>query len=321
MKYINSSFGLAAVIALGLASGASAQDYPNKRITFVVGFAAGGYGDTVGRLIGDYLSKVLGQTVVVENRPGAASNTAARYVASARPDGYTVLVTTTAVAANATLYKSLDYSLLKDFIPVAVPVEAPEQLASSPSKAKTLKEFLESAKAVGKSYSSAGVGSGSHLAMADFFANHAKVNAEHVPFQGGAPALQAAVGGHVDATAATASGGTVTQVSEGRLVCLGIAAAKRYKNLPECPTFTELGYPGFEATSWVGFFVPAGTPAEVVTKLNDAINSAVADPEVAAKLTASGQPVKRSASEAAAFVKSEVESWGARVKAAKLSIE
>ncbi|MGH6926074.1 MAG: Bug family tripartite tricarboxylate transporter substrate binding protein [Propylenella sp.] len=311
-----------AVLAAALATGAAwAQDYPSQRITFIVGFAAGGYADAVARIVGEHVSNKLGQPVIVENRDGATSNVAARAVAGAAPDGYTVLVTTTAVAINATLYKTIDYSLADDLIALAAPVSAPETFDVHPSKPHTLAEFLDLAKSKRLTFGSAGVGSGSHLAMFAFLKDVAKVEVDYVPFKGGAPAIQAVVGNQVDALAATAAGPTVAQIKEGTIVCLGVAAAERYVNLPDCPTFAESGYPGFEASSWVGFFVPAGTDPAIVATLNEAINSLVNDPATRDKLAANGALTVRSPEETAAFVASEVEKWGERVKAAGVQVE
>ena len=311
----------ATALALALATGAGAKDYPEKRITFVVGFAAGGFADSVARIIGQHVSKVLGQAVVVENRGGAASNIAARAVASAPADGYTVLASTTAVAINATLYTKINYSLVRDLTPVAIAVRAPETFSVNPSRQKTLKEFLSAAKSKKFTYGSAGVGSGSYLTWFTFFKDVAKVGVDHVPFKGGAPAMQAVLGGQVDGMAATASGSTVTQVTSGKLTCLAVAAARRYALLPNCPTLAESGFPGFEGSSWVGFWVPAKTPANVVAALNKAINSITDDAQAAANLKRNGDLSGLSVKETDDFVKGEVATWGNRVKAAGLHID
>jgi tripartite-type tricarboxylate transporter receptor subunit TctC len=306
---------------MSFAGGAWAQDYPNKRITVVVGFAAGGFTDSVARIVSEHIGKTLGQTVIVENRGGAASNIAARAVASAPPDGYTILASTTALTINATLYKKIDYSILKDFIPVGIAVRAPEQFSVNPSRPRTLKEFLALAKTKKLTYGSAGVGSGSYLTWFSFFKNAANTRVNHVPFKGGAPAMRAAIGGQVDGIAATASGSVVAQVKEGKLACLAVAAAKRYKNLPDCPTLAESGFNVPEASSWVGFWVPAKTPASIVAKLNKAINSIVDDKKAAASLTRNGELTGFSVKQTADFVESEVKTWGERVKAAGAQVE
>jgi tripartite-type tricarboxylate transporter receptor subunit TctC len=304
----------AAAIALACATSAGAQDYPTQRITFMVGFAAGGFADSVARIIGEHVSRTLGQTVLVENRGGAGSNIAARAVAIAPPDGYTVLVSTTALAINATLYKKLDYALVDDLIPVAIAVRAPETFSVSASKPQTLPKFIEAAGTAKLTFSSAGVGSGSHLTWVSFFNTSAKVDVVHVPFRGGEPATQAAVGGQVDGLAATASGSVVGQLTEGSLTCLAVAAAQRYPLLPNCPSLAELGYAGAEGSSWVGFWVPKGTPANVVAALNKAINSVTDNAKAMTNLRRNGDLPGLSVEAADKFVRSEVGSWAERVK-------
>ena len=311
----------ATALALALATSASAQSYPEKRISFVVGFAAGGFADSVARIAGQHVGKVLGQAVVVENRGGAASNIAARAVASAPADGYTVLVSTTSLAVNATLYKKLDYSIVNDLTPVAIAVRAPETFSVNPSRPNTLKGLLDASKSTKFSYGSAGVGSGSYLTWFTFFKDVAKINIDHVPFKGGAPAMQAALGGQVDGFAATASGSVVTQITSGKLSCLAVAAAKRYALLPNCPSLAEAGFPGFEGSSWVGFWVRAGTPANIVAALNKAINSVADDPQAAANLKRNGDLSGLSLNAASEFVKSEVATWGKRVTTAGIQID
>jgi tripartite-type tricarboxylate transporter receptor subunit TctC len=311
---------MCAALLVAVATSAGAQNYPTERITFVVGFPAGGFADGVARLVGEHLSKVLGQQVIVENQGGAASNIATHAVATAKPDGYTVLVTTTAIAINATMYKKLNYSIA-DLTPVALPVQAPETLTVHPSKPKTLKNFLAMAKGKEITFASAGIGSGSFLSMHYFLKDIAKVKAAHVPFKGGGPATQAAIGNQVDSLAATLSGNTAAQVKAGKLVCLGVAAAARFPTLPDCPTFAEGGFPGFEAASWVGFFVPAKTDGAVVAKLNSAINSILDDAPTRAKLSANGTLTKRSPADTASFLRSEVENWRKMVLASGVSVD
>lgn len=311
----------AGALALALATEANAQNYPNKRITFVVGFAAGGFADSVSRIVGQHVGKTLGQTVVVENRAGAGSNIAARAVASAPADGYTVLASTTSLAVNATLNTKLDYSLVNDLIPVAVAVRAPETFTANPGRPKTLKEFLAASKSTKYTFGSSGVGSGSHLTWFSFLKDVAKVEVDHVPFNGGAPAMQATIGGQIDSLAATASGSVVAQIAEGKLTCLAVASAKRYEYLPNCPTVAESGFPTFEGSSWVGFWVPKGTPADIVAALNKAINSVADDPQAADNLKKNGDLSRLSVKEVDEFVRSEISTWGVRVKSANVQVD
>jgi tripartite-type tricarboxylate transporter receptor subunit TctC len=311
----------AAAFTLALAISADAGDYPERRITLFVGFEAGGFADSVARIIGQHITDKLGQPVVVENRSGAASNIAAQAVVSAPADGYTVLVSTTSLAINATLYKKLNYSILDDLILVAVAVQAPETFTVNPSRPRTMRDFLAASKSTHYTYGSAGVGSGSYLTWFMFFKEVAKVDIAHVPFKGGSPAMQAAIGGQVDGLAATASSGIVGQATSGALTCIGVAAATRYAPLPNCPTLAESGFPGFEGSSWVGFWVRKGTPAEIVAALNKAINSIADDPKAAPMLKQNGELLGLSVQAADQFIRREVATWGSRVQAANIQIE
>jgi tripartite-type tricarboxylate transporter receptor subunit TctC len=310
-----------AVFTLALANGAEAKDYPEKRITFFVGFEAGGFADSVARIVGQHVSDKLGQPVVVENRSGAASNIAAQAVVAAPADGYTVLVSTTSLAINATLYKKLNYSILDDLVPVAVAVRAPETFTVNPSRPGTMKDFLAASKSTHYTYGSAGVGSGSYLTWFAFFKDVAKVDVAHVPFKGGSPAMQAAIGGQVDGLAATASSSTVSQANSGALTCIAVAAATRYAPLPNCPTLAESGFPRFEGSSWVGFWVRKGTSADIGSALNKAINSIADDPKASATLKQNGELSGLSIDAAGQFIRNEVITWGSRVKAADIQIE
>jgi tripartite-type tricarboxylate transporter receptor subunit TctC len=272
------------------------------------------------RSIGQKLQEKWGQSVTVENRAGAGGNTAAAFVANATPDGHTILVTTTAVAINETLYKTRDYKL-DDLIAVAMPGSSAESLAVHPSKpGANLKEFLDWAKDREITFGTAGVGSGSHLAAEYFFKNIAKVKANHVPFRGGALSVQAAVGNQIDVVAS--SFGSGPQVAEGKLKGLAVAGTERSVAMPQVPTFAEAGFPNFVAESWVGFFVPAKTSPAIVEKLNGAINEIISDPQTKQHLTGLGYQLKtRSAADLAKYLDSEVQNWGTMVKAVGITVE
>ncbi|MCT7378133.1 Bug family tripartite tricarboxylate transporter substrate binding protein [Chelativorans salis] len=308
---------LALAMTAQLTGTAGAQNYPNDTITFVVGFSAGGFADSVARIMAEHVGSVLGATVIVENQAGAASNIAARAVASAEPDGYTVLVSTTSLAINATMFRNIDYNLMEDLIPVGIAVRAPETLSVYPGRAASLEKFMASE----GTYSSAGVGSGSYFTWYSFFESVDGANVVHVPFQGGAPATQAAIGGQVDALAATASGNTVSNVTSGQLDCLAVAAPERYSKLPDCPTLEELGYPNHYGSSWVGFWVPAGTPDDIVETLNEAINSIAENANAAENLMRHGNLAGMNAADTLDFMQSEVDTWGERVIATDAQIE
>jgi tripartite-type tricarboxylate transporter receptor subunit TctC len=316
MKTSRRAIMLTAAVAAMLAgvNTAQAQDvkYPTKKVDFVVAFAAGGFADTLARFIAQKLNDKWGQSVVIENRGGAGGNLAARAVRSAEPDGYTVLVTTTALAINPTMYKRLDFSL-DELAAVAIPAASPETLAAHPSKASGgLKEFLAANKDHEVTFGSAGAGSGSHLAAEYFFKVHAKTKALHVPFRGGNPAIQAVLGNQIDLIAS--SFGVTAQVVEGKLKGLAVASPARNPAMPGVPTFKESGF-DFEAESWVGFFVPAKTAPAIVARLNAAINEVVSEPAGRDHLSRLGfRLAPRSVAESQSYLKSEVVKWGTMVK-------
>ena len=309
-----------AVLILALGQPAAAQQYPSQSITIIVAAAAGGFADGVARTIGDKLGQRLGQNIVIENRGGAAGNLGARAVAASKPDGHTILVSTTAMAINGTLYKSMGYQT-SDITPAAIVGAAPEAIVAHPdSPAKDLGEFIRAAQKKSVEYGSAGVGSGSFIAAEYLFKVIAKAQAVHVPFPGGAPAITALLGGHVAAVAATVSP-LIVHINSGKLKGLGIASAKRFAVVPNVPTYGEVGYPDFYAASWVGFFVPSKTNAAAITKLNVTINEILKDADVQERLQKFGlEPRYGNHAETVKFFNSEVANWGKMVKTLNLSI-
>jgi tripartite-type tricarboxylate transporter receptor subunit TctC len=298
---------------------AAAQPYPAKNITIVVAFAAGGVADGIARLVGQRLAEKLGQGVVVENRGGAGGNVAAKHLTGAAPDGYTLLATTTALAINETLHKNKGYSAA-DFKTVAIVASTPEVLAVNATNTKNLSDLLKGAPGNPINYGSAGVGTGSHVAAEYFFKVLAKAPAAHVPFQGGAPAINAAVGGHVEMIAASLAGGLAAQIGSGALRGLAVASDKRAAVIPAVPTFAEAGFPNFEAASWVGFFAPPKTSADILHKLNGAIDAIVKEPEVQQRLKTLGfDALIGSQAEAERRFTAEVDKWGKMVGSAGLA--
>jgi tripartite-type tricarboxylate transporter receptor subunit TctC len=314
-----------ALAALSVALGsrqADAQPYPARDITFIVAFAPGGVADTLARFVGKGLGERLGRTVVVENRGGAGGNIAAATVARAAPDGYTLLVTTTAVAINETLRPNKGFAA-NDLKPIAIVASSPEALVTGPGNpAANLGDFLKAAKGKSVTFASAGVGSGSHIAAEYFFKELAKISAVHVPFQGGAPAISATIGNQVDLMATTLGGGAAAQIASGKLKGLSVASTKRVAVVPNVPTYAEAGFPNFEAASWVGVFAPANTSPEIISKLNATIEQVMRDPELRQKLTAIGfDPIEGTQAQAESYFKAEVEKWGKMVKTLGLSIK
>lgn len=300
---------------------ASAQTYPSRNITFVVGFAAGGVADSIGRIVGQKLTDRLGQTVVVENRGGAGGNIAAKSVAGSAADGYTVLVTTTALAINETLHKNKGFTA-DDFTSVAIAASSPESLSVPPTmQVNNIGEFLKAMQGKPINFGSAGAGSGSHIATEYFLKALAKVPATHVPFQGGAPAMNAALAGHIDLLTATVGGGVAAQINAGKLKGIAMASEKRIAVTPDVPTFAEGGFTNFTAASWVGFFVPAKTPPDAIAKLHDAIDAIVKEPDIQQRLASLGlDPVTGTQGEAQAMFNAEVAKWGKMVTTLGLSV-
>jgi tripartite-type tricarboxylate transporter receptor subunit TctC len=310
---------LMAAAVTGGARPASAQAYPTQTITFQVAFAAGGIADVVARLAAQKLTERLGYTVVVENRGGAGGNLAAKSVSGAAPDGYSILVTTTSLAVNETATRNRGFSV-DDLRTIAIVAFSPDILAvhhSSP--AKDLREFIKNAKSF--TYGSAGVGTGPHIGAEYFFREIAKVQAVHVPFTGGAPAVAAAAGNHVDAIVLSLPT-VVPPITQGLVRGLGLASPMRNSAVPDVPTYGETGFPDFYSGSWVGFFAPAKTPDAVVAKLNAEINAIMREQEAHQKLKAIGFEVMiKNVPEASDYFRSEVSSWGERTRAIGYSNE
>jgi tripartite-type tricarboxylate transporter receptor subunit TctC len=275
-------FGL---IALACAP-AWAQPYPSKPVRVVIGFAAGGGTDIVGRLVFQKMSELTNQQFPIDNRTGAAGMIAAAFVAKSPPDGYTILMYSQTMLVNAHLYQKQPYDVLKDFVPVTTLTRIVGMLTVHPSMpVRTTKDFIALAKARPGEivYGSAGIGAFQHLSMSVFaMRNGLKMN--HVPYKGGAPAVVALMGGEIQAIL-TPIVEVLPHVQSGRLRPLAVSSEKRTPQLPEIPTIGET-VQGFEFTTWIATFVPAGTPRAIVDRLNAELKRALADPDVAAKLLA-----------------------------------
>jgi tripartite-type tricarboxylate transporter receptor subunit TctC len=305
----------AAFAAAAVASSASAQTYPAQNVTVIVAFPAGGLADIIGRLVATKLSDRLKQSFVVENRGGAAGNLAAKAVAGAAPDGYTLLVTTSALAVNTTASKNKGFET-SDLRPVAIVAFSPDVIAINPKNpAKDLKQFIANAKEKSFTYGSAGVGTGPYIGAEYFFREVTKVKYVQVPFQGGAPAITAVLGGHVDALVLTLPPVT-PHIRSGALRGLGVAAPQRNPAIPDVPTYAEMGYPNIYSGSWVGVFAPAKTPDAVVTKLNAEINAAMKEPDSLDRLAKAGfDPVVLNVPETNKYFAEDVQRWATMVKA------
>jgi tripartite-type tricarboxylate transporter receptor subunit TctC len=302
------------VLACAPAVTASAQSYPTKPVRAVVAFAAGGLTDGVARLVGLKLSERLGQPVVIDNRGGAGGNLGAKLVAAAPADGYTLLVTTAAIAINVSLYKNPGFGF-KDFVPVANTASTPGLFAVHASnRAGTLQDLIRSAKATGLNYATAGVGSSSHLAGDYLFRSLAGLQATHVPFKGGAPAISAVLAQEVEVLSLSMPP-VVPHVKAGRLKGLAISSLKRVAALPNVPTVSESGFANFEERSWVGYFAPGGTPAAIVKRLNAEVSEVLRMPDVVARLDSLGlEPQPLAPKAFSDYVRAEVAKWEKIIK-------
>jgi tripartite-type tricarboxylate transporter receptor subunit TctC len=314
--------GLAcAALSAGMAN--AQQSYPARPIRIVVPFAAGGAVDMVARVVGQRLSEQMGQSVVVDNRPGASANLGAEIVAKAPADGYTVLMGANGLATNMTLFPNLSFNALRDFAPVARVGYAPLILVSAISfPAKTLKELIAMAKAQpGKlTYASAGNGSSQHLA-GEMFRIAVGIDALHVPYKGGAPALVDLLGGRTSFMFLNPPE-ALPHIKSQRLRAIAASSAKRIALLPDVPTFSEAGLPGFEATVWWGLVAPATTPSGVVAKLNAETVKALAEPVVKEKLAELGAVTDPStAAEFGQFLKSEVDKWAKVINTSGIKVD
>jgi len=316
----------AAAAALSLAPlAAQAQAaFPAKPITIIVPFSAGGTTDILARVVGQYMARDLGQTVVVDNRAGAGGNIGGQAAARAPADGYTLFIGTVGThAINQSLYKKMPFDPIKDFAPLSRVAMVPNLLVANPSQPfKSVKEMIAYAKAnPGKvNFGSAGNGSSIHLS-GELFKQMTGVDMQHVPYKGSAPAVSDLIGGQISVMFDNMPS-AIPHVKAGKLRALAVTTAKRSPALPDVPTIAEAGVPGYEATSWFGLLAPAGTPAPVVAKLNASILKALADPEVKKKLAEQGaEPHGEKPEQFAAFIESETLKWGKVVKESGASLD
>jgi tripartite-type tricarboxylate transporter receptor subunit TctC len=307
--------GLGGAAVLTMGGRAGAQAYPAKPVRILVGYAAGGVNDLLARLIGQFLGERFGQTFVVENRPGAGSNIATEAAVRAPADGYTLLLVSAANAINATLYDRLAFDFLKDIAPVAGLSRVPNALlVNAGFRDRTLAELIADAKANPGRITMASPGNGSpqHLA-GELFKMRAGIDLVHVPYRGGAPALGDLLAGQVDVLFASVAS-ALPSLKAGKLRALGVTTAGRLEALPDVPAIAEL-LPGYEASGWYGLGAPRGTPSDVIARLNEGVNAALADPAVKARLAEfGGLPLPGSAADFGAFLAAETATLGSVVK-------
>jgi len=306
-----------------LSADAQAQSYPNRPVKLIVPFAPGGFTDVVARVIGQKLSASMGQQFVIENRPGAGSTIGTEFVAKSPPDGYTLVMVSTTHVISPWLYKNVPYDPIKSFVAVSKLVDSPYVLLVNPKvPANNVKEFIALAKAKPNSirYASSGNGSSQHL-MGGMFAAMTGVEIEHVPYKGSNLASQDLVGGVVESSFAGVPN-AMAHVPSGRLKALAVTTAKRSPLLPDVPTLSEEGVPGYDASVWLALLAPAGTPKEIVNKLNTEIGKVMVAPDAAKSFAAVGVEVSFSTpQEMTQYMIQERERWGKVVKESGIKID
>jgi tripartite-type tricarboxylate transporter receptor subunit TctC len=304
-----------AAFALALPAAALAQVWPTKPVRLVVAFAPGGPTDIIARLLAQKLPDSLGQPVVVDNRAGAGGNIGAAQVAKSPPDGYTVLTTTSALAVNATLFPNAGYDADRDFLPIVNAATQPNLVyVNAGSPARSLAELIGQAKASRLAFASPGSGTTPHLTAEMLFKVHAKLDVTPVHFKGAGPQITAVLSGE-PMVGCGAISAPLPHVKSGKFRALAVSSAKRLAALPDVPTLTELGYAGMEDYTWVGLFLPAGTPPEIAQRLSDAVNQALQSPDVRARLDQLAfEAVGGTPREFAEYWKAEVAKWGKVVR-------
>jgi tripartite-type tricarboxylate transporter receptor subunit TctC len=311
------------IVLLAGAAPLAAQNYPVKPIRLLIGFPPGGGSDTLARAVSQKLAESMGRQVIVDNRPGANANIAAEMAARALPDGYTMVLVSAPHAISKVLYRTLGYDLEKDLTPIALLGTVPHALIVHPSlPAKSLKELIALAKArpAQLTYASSGVGSTDHIA-GEIVASMANVKLVHVPYKGGGPAAIDLIAGHVAIMFASMPV-AVSALQGGRVRCLAVTGARRAEVMPDIPTIAESGLPGYDLTTWYGIMFPAGTPKEIVSRLNAEINRAIKLPDVRERLTAVGaEPLGGSPEDFAAVIKSDVAKFAKVVKDANIQAQ
>jgi tripartite-type tricarboxylate transporter receptor subunit TctC len=315
--------GVAVMGVILVAAFAGAQTYPTHTIRIVVPFPAGGLNDTTARLLQPYLEKALGQTVIVDNRPGASGSVGTDAVAKATPDGHTLVVVASSHTVVPVTNPKLPYNTERDLAPIALLVKNPLLfVVNAKLPVKTLPEFIALAKEnPGKfNYSSPGAASQTHL-LTELLSRTAGITMQHIPYRGGAPAMLAVVKGdaHLSVISPLAS---LPHIQAGTVRAIAAGSLTRDKQFPDLPTVAESGYPGFEAIQWVGMLTAAGTPKAVVERINAEVNRALRDPDLIAKFAAQGvSPAGGTPDEFQKLITTEIKNWTAAVRAANIKVE
>lgn len=309
-----------ALLAIGVAlaaAGASAQTYPSKPIRVIVPFPPGGGTDIIARDVSQKVAALTGWTLVVDNRPGAGGNLGVEAVAKSPPDGYTlVLGQTSNMAINATLYPKLPYDPQKDLAPIVLVAQAPLVLVTAAgSPFKTLDDVVKAAKSKpgAINFASPGNGTVAHL-TSELFQKAAAIKLQHIPYKGAAQALTDVISGSVELYMSSVPT-LLAQIRQGKLRALAVTSAKRVDDLPDVPTIQELGFPGFDASTWFGFLAPAGTPNEIIARLNAEFNRALQQPDLRKRLAEQGaEPIGGTPAQFATLIREDIVRWGKVVK-------
>ncbi len=317
--------GLIQFCAIGLVNAQNKEvaSYPNKPIRIINPLAAGGAVDTMARMLAPTLQEILGQPIVIESKPGAGGTIGANFVAKSAPDGYTILMVYDTFAVNPHVYKNLPFDSFKDLAPVTELVKIPlVVVAGNKLPANNLRELTElsKTKANGINFSSGGAGSSGHLA-AELLKTNLGIGMTHIPYKGGGPAMTATIGGEADITILGAVI-TVPQIKGGNLKALAVLGKKRTPALPQVPTASEQGLSNFDVSSWVGVLVPAGTPAPIIDKINNAFTQAMKNPNVQARMAEQGNEVVASSpAQFGVFLNQESAKWAKVIKDNNIQLE
>ena len=317
------AFALVGALAVVVVPAAGAQNYPVRAVRVIVPFAPGGGTDNLMRIMSPRLVEMLGQPVIVDNRPGASSQIGTDLVAKAAPDGYTILAVDTSFASNPSLYPKLPYDAVRDFAPVSLLASAPVVLTVHPSvPVRSLRDLIALAKARpgDLNFATGGAGSATHLGM-ELFKSTAAINIVHIPYKGSGPAAAAVVGGEVAMMFAGPSSAK-PHVDTGRLRAIAITGEKRNPALPAVPTFAESGLPGVDSSTYWGVLAPATTPKEVVQTLSAAMAKVLRLPDVRKRLVdLAFDPIGSTPEEHGASIRTEISKWARVIKQANIRVE
>ena len=314
---------VAAALVAAASLCAQAQTYPAKQVRFVLPFPPGGPTDILGRTLSQKLTEQTGQAFVLDNRPGAGGNLGAEIAAKSAPDGYTIVLCAPSLAISPHLYKKMNYDPVKDLAPVSLVAQIHNVLLIHPSvRAKTLKELVAWAKSnPGKlNFGSGGVGTSNHLG-GELLRSLAKIDIVHVPFKGSNQAMLGVIGGQVDMVV-IGTPPAVPQIQAGKVRPLALLAAERHPEIPNVPTAKEVGFPGYEVLTWYGILAPAGTPREIVTRLNAELRAITTSQDGRERIRAAGfDPATSTPEQFAEFIKLETGRWGKVIRDAGIKAE